>query len=169
MTNVTPFDVTLTPSHIEAVLWDIASAQLPIRYPSPNAATVLRDIRAAIESKDHQWRGKLWNYAEQEFARLNGWRIGTTSFHPEKIGKATREIHFHRDNVFDHCRYFRDHGKAIAIAAQPYGHVSENEAYSLARHYHLDCHKESGRSPRTRPRSLRSAPTYRGIGIGIWH
>jgi hypothetical protein len=141
MTNdVTIFDVKLTPAHIEAALRDIANAQLPVRYPPPNAATVLRDIRAAIARKDHQQRGSLWDYAEQEFARLNGWRIGTTSFHPDKIGKRTREIHFHRDRIFDHCKYFHDHGKAIAIVAQPYGHVCENEAYSTARHYCLDCH-----------------------------
>jgi hypothetical protein len=139
MTNVIPFDVTLTPAaHIETALCYIASAKLP--YPPPNAATVLQDIRTAIDMKDHRWRSKLWNFGEQEFARLNGWRIGTSSFHPEKIGKRTREIHFHRDSIFDHNLYFREDGKAIAIVAQPYGHVSENDAYSTARHYCLDCH-----------------------------
>jgi hypothetical protein len=126
--TITLFDFKITPLHIEATLRQIAAYQPPVQYPSPNAATVLRDISAAIKCKDHRRRGQLWNFAEQEFASLNGWRIGTSSFSPEKIGKRTREVHFHRDNVFDHCRYFHDHGKAIAIVAQPYGHVGENEA-----------------------------------------
>jgi hypothetical protein len=140
ITNLTNFDFKITPAHVEAVQKAIATAQLPIHYPAPNAATVLADIKAAIDRKDHKRRGQLWEFAENEFARLNGWRIGTTSFHPDKIGKRTREVHFYRDRVFDPCRYFHDHGKAIAIVAQPYGHVSVDEAYSFARHHDLDCH-----------------------------
>jgi hypothetical protein len=130
-------DFTLTAEHIEAALHYIATADL---RPPPNAATVLRDIRAAIDAKDHKRRAVLWDFAVQEFAKLNGWRIAPTSFAPDKIGKRTREVHFYRDNVFDHCRHFREDGKAIAIVAQPYGHVCENEVYSAARHYGLDCH-----------------------------
>jgi hypothetical protein len=135
LTNVT-FNV-VSPSHVEAALRCIASAKLA-PYPPPNAATVLRDIREAIDTKDHLWRGELWTFAQQEFARLNCWKVGGTSFAPDKIGKRPREIYYYRDNVFDHNLYFREDGKAIAIVAQPYKHVCENQAYQAARYYRLD-------------------------------
>jgi hypothetical protein len=139
MTVINLFADRLSPAHVEAALHCIARAEIQA-FPSPNAATVLRDIREAIDTKDHRWRGELWSFAQQEFARLNGWRIGGTSFAPDKIGKRPREIYYHRDNVFDHNLHFRENGKAIAIVAQPYKHVCEQQAYMAARHYNLDCH-----------------------------
>ena len=106
---------------------------------NPTPSTVLGAISAAITDRRYNARNELWHYGTQEFAKLNGWKAGY-SFSPEKIGKRSREVNFYRDNVFDHCLYFRDGTKAAAIAAQPYNHVSENEARSVGASYNLETH-----------------------------
>jgi hypothetical protein len=117
----------------------------------PNkTGTVLRDIREAMravplnsqKSRDHAKYERLQDFAEHEFASINGWTINEKGFPPEDIGRR-RATTFHNQNrLFDHCIYFRGDGKCAALVAQPYSGVSKatNEAFAIARELGLTCH-----------------------------
>lgn len=122
---------------------------MSVVLPFPNGPItlpILRNIRAAIDGDRCRERCKLSLFAKQEFARLNGWKITDDAFSPDKIG-TYGDVHYRRDGIFDHCLYFRERGRAAAIANQPYGHVTEAAARAVGTSYGLATHIAP--SPRT--------------------